>query len=151
MHNKYLITLSLIFTLFFTVPTGAQEQKKSLQLIKVRPQLGQIFYQVFSCQGITTQTWQQLTPVLSQSILPQHALEKINLAALGIEVACIRVFQDTNGDQQLNFDRSDIPNEPVGFSNNPSLMLGYPKPSKTAVTLVGDKSIVIKMNYRRKN
>ena len=41
----------------------------------------------------------------------------------------IQVFQDSNGNGQLDLSPRGIPQEPVGFSGNPSLFGGKPKPS----------------------
>jgi len=42
----------------------------------------------------------------------------------------LQVFQDTNGNGQLDLSPRGIPLEPVGFSTNPSLLLGKPTPLK---------------------
>jgi uncharacterized protein (DUF2141 family) len=41
----------------------------------------------------------------------------------------IQLFQDSNGNGQLDQGRRGIPLEPVGFSSNPPLLNGKPKPS----------------------
>lgn len=41
----------------------------------------------------------------------------------------VQVFQDSNGNGQLDLSPRGIPLEPVGFSGNPSLFGGKPKPS----------------------
>jgi uncharacterized protein (DUF2141 family) len=41
----------------------------------------------------------------------------------------IQVFQDSNGNAQLDLSPRGIPLEPVGFSGNPALFGGKPKPS----------------------
>jgi len=62
------------------------------------------------------------------------------------------VFQNVDGDEQLVFSESGIPKEPVGFSDNPTLILGYPKLKSIRVSLLeaNDSLLSIKMNYRRK-
>jgi uncharacterized protein (DUF2141 family) len=41
----------------------------------------------------------------------------------------IQLYQDSNGNGQLDLGRRGIPLEPVGFSSNPPLLNGKPKPS----------------------
>lgn len=42
----------------------------------------------------------------------------------------VQLFQDTNANGHLDNSRSGIPKEPVGFSNNPSLLRGKPSIDK---------------------
>ncbi|AQZ36325.1 hypothetical protein BHQ29_19680 [Pseudomonas sp. LPH1] len=42
-----------------------------------------------------------------------------------------QVFQDSNGNGQLDLSPRGIPLEPVGFSGNPSLFGGKPKPGES--------------------
>ena len=39
----------------------------------------------------------------------------------------VTIFQDENGDNELNTNFMGIPKEPYGFSNNPKIMFGPPK------------------------
>lgn len=43
----------------------------------------------------------------------------------------VQVFQDSNGNGQLDLSPRGIPLEPVGFSGNPSLFGGKPTPSES--------------------
>ncbi|MCU1717884.1 DUF2141 domain-containing protein [Pseudomonas sp. 5P_3.1_Bac2] len=42
----------------------------------------------------------------------------------------IALYQDRNGNAQLDQSLRGIPQEPVGFSNNPTLLDGKPKPAQ---------------------
>lgn len=53
----------------------------------------------------------------------------LRIAALPPGRYAVQVFQDSNGNGQLDLSPRGIPLEPVGFSGNPSLFGGKPKPS----------------------
>jgi len=52
----------------------------------------------------------------------------LRLSALPPGRYAIQLFQDSNGNGQLDHGRRGIPLEPVGFSANPSLLNGKPEP-----------------------
>lgn len=63
----------------------------------------------------------------------------------------IQVFQDRNGNGVLDLTPRGLPLEPVGFSNNPSLLSGKPTPSKSGfVHGTGDSELLIRLHPPRK-
>lgn len=60
----------------------------------------------------------------------------------------MRIFQDINKNQQLDMTDTGIPLEPVGFSQNPSLVNGIPPLSDCQFT--AGESIEINMKWRKK-
>ncbi|MBD9482876.1 DUF2141 domain-containing protein [Pseudomonas sp. PDM14] len=63
----------------------------------------------------------------------------------------IQVFQDSNGNGVLDLTPRGLPLEPVGFSNNPSLLGGKPTPSKsTFVHGSADSELLIRLHAPRK-
>lgn len=52
----------------------------------------------------------------------------------------LRLYQDLNGNHQLDRDISGYPLEPVGFSGNPELLLGEPLPADCEL-VVGDEGL----------
>ncbi|PKQ41454.1 hypothetical protein CXP40_11035 [Pseudomonas sp. YY-1] len=64
----------------------------------------------------------------------------------------IQVFQDSNGNGQLDLSPRGIPQEPVGFSGNPSLFGGKPKPSDSLFEhRTTDSVISVRLIPPRKN
>ncbi|TRO42039.1 DUF2141 domain-containing protein [Pseudomonas sp. ALS1131] len=64
----------------------------------------------------------------------------------------IQVFQDSNGNGQLDLSPRGIPQEPVGFSGNPSLFGGKPKPSDSLFEhSTTDSVISVRLIPPRKN
>ncbi|WP_437882505.1 DUF2141 domain-containing protein [Pseudomonas sp. LRF_L74] len=58
----------------------------------------------------------------------------------------IQVYQDSNGNGRLDLSRRGIPQEPVGFSGNPSLVNGKPSPERCLfVHGSGDTELVIRL------
>ena len=109
---------------------------------------GQLHYQVFSCSPNETTEWEQLTADMTNRVKSIADTTALTIRLTPGADYCIRAFQDTNNNGALDFGTSGIPREPVGFSTNPSLMLGYPLPAATLFKLVNDQ-ITIKMNYPR--
>jgi len=151
MSNKLLILCNFIILLMFTVGAVAATEV-TFEIKKIRKTQGDLHYQIFNCNNPEIDKWDDLTLLSSGVVTPNSAKIKVKTQFLVTRLSCIRIFQDTNGSGTLEFSESGIPNEAVGFSDNPSLMLGYPKPQSTAVVLKegDDRLLSIKMNYRRK-
>lgn len=60
----------------------------------------------------------------------------------------VQLFVDVNGNRQLDVSPRGIPREPVGFSNNPSLLKGEPKIEAAAFTL-GDQPLQLNIRLRQ--
>ncbi|MEO4048520.1 DUF2141 domain-containing protein [Pseudomonas sp. CAU 1711] len=69
------------------------------------------------------QDWQPILKQLSGSE-PQLRLDDLPPGHYALQL-----FQDRNGNGKLDLSPRGIPLEPVGFSNNPSLFAGKPKPA----------------------
>lgn len=150
MTIKRIFSISLFFLTILSFNVLAQQVENSFNLIKIKPQLGDLHYQVFRCTSEEKQRWDKLELVVQGHAVATEKTLLVELNNIGAGGYCVRVYQDTNGNQQLDFGSGNIPLEPVGFSSNPNLMLGYPAPKKTFIELPSNKLIKIKMNYRRK-
>jgi len=124
----------------------------AFEITNIRKTQGDLYYQIFNCDDVNVETWNELTLISSGTVTPNNDEIVVRVEDSVTEKNCIRIFQDTDKNGALEFSESGIPKEPVGFSDNPRLMLGYPKPQATAVTLTeNDESLLsIKMNYRRR-
>ncbi|MDD0845291.1 DUF2141 domain-containing protein [Pseudomonas sp. Gutcm_11s] len=62
----------------------------------------------------------------------------------------VQLFQDLDGDGTLALSPRGVPREPVGFSSNPALFKGKPKPPQCLFEHgSGDTLIVVKLRGRR--
>ncbi len=132
----------------------AQSEGLLVDVQRIKNAQGQLHYQLFTCPNNEQSTWQQLNLLITaQAIIEKHTL----LLAFPKVVSgqyIVRVFQDTNNNGQLDFSDNGVPKEPTGFSNNPSLLLGYPKPSDSCFLYddsdLGRDIVVIKLNNKKK-
>ena len=66
-------------------------------------------------------------------------------------IYAISIFQDLNGNGELDENKSGIPSEPFGFSNDARGKLGPPKYKKASFGFNGDLSIHLRMvNHAKK-
>ncbi|WP_286784297.1 MULTISPECIES: DUF2141 domain-containing protein [Pseudomonas] len=62
----------------------------------------------------------------------------------------VQVYQDLDGNGQLNLSPRGLPLEPVGFSGNPSLLSGKPRPEECLLTHGERDSVLsIRLQSRR--
>jgi len=98
----------------------------SITVERIKQKKGQLHYQLFSCPVNKEVSWEELTLMQSgQSVISQTELS-FTLNSLDTGRYIVRVFQDINDNQQLDYASNGIPKEPFGFSTNPSVMLGQP-------------------------
>lgn len=60
----------------------------------------------------------------------------------------VQLFVDQNANGQLDVTRRGLPSEPVGFSNNPRLLMGKPTPSGSAFDH-GNADSLVQIELRR--
>lgn len=62
----------------------------------------------------------------------------------------LQLFQDSNGNDQLDLSPRGIPLEPVGFSANPTLLNGKPKPLQCLFEHgSGDSEVLVRLHSKR--
>ncbi len=148
--NSFKPILFLAALSFSTLAVGhPQEPILKLSINSIKPTQGELYYQLFSCAKGTTDLWSDLTPLLNAKVTVIGEQQFVNLAATVNQHYCVRVYQDTNANGQIDFGTGGIPREAVGFSDNPNLLLGYPTPSDTVFYHDGKTAVAIKMNYPR--
>lgn len=134
------------------VETELVEQQISpidLTIQKVKFEKGDLQYQLFECSADDQVKWHDLTPVVTRRIKPKQESVNVKLDGDIDKAFCLRVFQDSNNNGQLDFGTAGIPKEAVGFSINPNLMLGQPVPADTRFHHRTDTKISIDLNYPR--
>ncbi|WP_170309700.1 DUF2141 domain-containing protein [Litorilituus lipolyticus] len=156
-----MIVLSIFLYLpiaFFTKIQAKDETALVVHVERIKRIEGTLFYQLFECPESELVTWSDLrliyankTAVIDNNIiitLPHSAVKSVP-DENGNRVA-FRVFQDIDNDGVLAFSNGDIPKEPTGFSNNPSLILGMPKPVDTCFEYDSIRNVKVKLNNKRK-
>ena len=128
------------------------EKRSNLQLTvrRIKQLTGTLHYQLLNCPEDETSQWSQLQIVQQGNQLVSKKDASLSIDGLLEGSYIIRVFQDMNKNQALDYSDNDIPKEPTGFSTNPSLILGEPVPFKTCFEFKNGSTVVINMNNKRK-
>jgi len=139
------------FTVLFSCKLFAVEQGYSLDIsfAKFRQVEGQSHFQVLDCSN-TALAWDDLPEVRAQNFTVTSYEHKVTLNELPEGHYCLRFFQDLNANGILDVSSSSIPKEPVGFSNNPNLMMGLPSPENSMFDFASSKAIKVNVNYKKR-
>ncbi len=132
--------------------TFAVKQNNDSILVKnIKELKGELHYQIFDCSENEIGTWQELTLLHSAEITIDN--KEINISEPLEHKAgyCIRVFQDLNQNEQLDMSTNGVPKEATGFSNNPSLFKGAPKPAATWFSYQTGEQVIINMNNKKRH
>lgn len=82
-------------------------------------------------------------------LLPPNS-SKLSFSKLEPEQICARIFLDLNDNNQLDHSFIGLPMEPVGFTNNPSLLSGQPAPEMACFDLLpGDNTQSITLTHKK--
>jgi len=140
-----------VSTILFSCKLFAVEQGYSLDIsfAKFRQVEGQSHFQVLDCSNIDL-AWDDLPEIRVQNFTVTSDEHKVTLNELPEGRYCLRFFQDLNGNGLLDVSSSSIPKEPVGFSNNPNLMMGLPSPENSMFELTSSKFIKVNVNYKKR-
>lgn len=83
--------------------------------------------------------------------LIQSREDELRLSELPPGRYAVQLFQDLDGDGLLALSPRGIPQEPVGFSTNPALVKGKPKPLQCLFEhATGDTRIVVKLRRKKR-
>jgi len=142
-------------TLLIVMCTDLYAQNKGLvvEVQRIKKIQGELHYQLFSCPDTEETSWTTLIPLVSRKTEIKTDSLKLNFPMLKSGQYIVRAFQDLNGNAELDFSGNGIPKEPTGFSNNPSLLLGYPNPVDSCFLYDEDNRetelVVIKLNNKK--
>lgn len=81
------------------------------------------------------------------SITPDEAKQGFLLTNLPAGEVAVTFIHDENGNKKLDKKALGLPDEGVGFSNNPRIFFGAPSFNRAKVKLTGDESIKVRMKY----
>lgn len=144
---KFTIIASLLSITLFSNSSYSLELTVKVAKIKTLEQ--KITMDLFLLPETTAQSWDTLT-LIEKRIIELHTKNQvIAFSNLQAGTYAIRVFQDTNDNTMLDKSTNDIPLEPVGFSQNPSLFGGEPTPEDSAIILAGNQHININLKHRK--
>jgi uncharacterized protein (DUF2141 family) len=150
MIKRLIITLFFSFTLFST-PSFSLEL--TVKIEKVKEFDKKVLMELFLLTDTEALHWEEL-PIMERKVVElntesQQARRNIVFSALQTGKYALRVFQDNNNNGILDKSSNNIPLEPIGFSENPSLFGGEPSPSECAIILINDQTIVVNLKHRK--
>jgi len=116
---------------------------------KIKQLQGNLIIELFDLSRSTPQDWQEIQPIAHHTITLKSFKQTFQFSELSTGRYAIRVFQDINNNQLLDKSTSDLPLEPVGFSQNPSLFKGEPTIEDCAINLNNDNDISITLRHRK--
>ena len=145
--TKFIITILLFGIALYSNPSFSLALTVKVEKIKnIDPK---IVMEVYLLTDTNSQDWQGLHLIDKKITESDTNNQDIIFAGLQKGTYAIRLFQDINSNDMLDRSSNDIPLEPVGFSNNPSLFGGEPTPEDSAFVLIKDQSITINLKHRK--
>ena len=143
-----------ILLMLMTTTLYAQSNALSVDVQRIKQIQGQLHYQLFACPTSKEVPWPELKPLITRRVDIKKEDLQLSIASLESGQYIFRAYQDLNANGQLDFSDNGVPKEPTGFSNNPSLFLGYPKPIDSCFLYDANdqakQAIIIKLNNKRK-
>lgn len=148
-----------ILLMFIAINVSAQNKALSVEIQRIKQSQGQLHYQLFTCPKNEAATWDKLKPLVTDKVDIAKDSLRLSFPKLESGLYIFRAYQDLNDNVQLDFSGNGVPKEPTGFSNNPNLLLGYPKPidscflydASDSASHSVNHSIIIKLNNKRKS
>ncbi len=145
--TKFIITILLFSIALYSNPSFSLALTVKVEKIKnIDPK---IVMEVYLLTDTNSQDWQGLHLIDKKITESDTNNQDIIFTGLQEGNYAIRLFQDMNNNGMLDRSSNDIPLEPVGFSNNPSLFGGEPTPEDSAFVLIKDQSITINLKHRK--
>ena len=115
-----------------------------LKITTKNPQKGQLYVELYNLplSSSDENNWQDILTISSHSfsLTAKDKSQFFMIKDLPVGSVCIRSFVDLNGNQKLDRSALGLPNEPVGFANNPPLMLGEPDPDKACFVVLDERN-----------
>jgi acyl-CoA reductase-like NAD-dependent aldehyde dehydrogenase/uncharacterized protein (DUF2141 family) len=139
------LVLALTFTAVVAVSTHAQSQAEaslSIDVLLTPGARGELGYLIFDSSGGFPG---DRNKAVRHGFLPIAGnLHKLIIKAdLPPGTYAVSVYEDRNGNHQLDHNLIGIPREPVGVSNNPPARMGLPRFRECSVHLVGKPMVIV--------
>jgi uncharacterized protein (DUF2141 family) len=138
------MTIICTFLLLFSGLLGGNGHYIIIEVDNIRKAEGKFMVAVFDCpeKYMSDQVCSSLVmPVTSDDS------QKLNVPVSATGTYAICLFQDLNKNGKLDRNRLGIPDEPYGFSNNPTIIWGPPGFDKTSFMYTGEagKKLTIRL------
>ena len=153
-----LLTLIMLFNSFqsnahnnsITPEKGPlQSHLLSVQLTNIKTISGVGHLQLFNCVD-KKRTIDSQPIIFNESFKIEHSQQLVFTRTLPTGLYGLRLYQDVNLDGKLNLSPNQIPIEPVGFSNNPSLVFGIPELEHICFRIEDDLELKVKLKHNEK-
>ena len=145
--TKFIITILLFSIALYSNPSFSLAL--TVKVEKIKNVGSNIVMEMYLLTDTNSQDWQDLHLIDKKITESDTNNQDIIFAGLQKGTYAIRLFQDINSNDMLDRSSNNIPLEPVGFSNNPSLFGGEPTPEDSAFVLIKDQSITINLKHRK--
>ncbi|MCI2282642.1 DUF2141 domain-containing protein [Colwellia sp. MSW7] len=145
--TKFIITIFLFSIALFSNPSFSLEL--TVKVAKIKTIDKKIVMEVYLLTDTNSQDWQNLHLIDKKITEFDTDNQDIIFTGLQKRTYAIRLFQDINNNGLLDRSSNNIPLEPVGFSNNPSLFGGEPTPEDSAFVLTKDQRVTINLKHRK--
>jgi uncharacterized protein (DUF2141 family) len=137
------VLLTALSLLFPIAADAAAASRLTVNINGLNSRQGQVCLNLFANgDGFPTQgaTKQQCVALSDRPV-------QVSFSNLAPGKYAVAVLHDANGDGQANQNFLGIPTEGFGFSGNPTIRIGPPSFSETAVNVSGSATIQIQMRY----
>ena len=140
---------SIIFLLFFfNLSVSAQSAKISVEVINIQYLTGTIKLGIFDkVHNYRTKS----DPCLKANLAVTDSMITFVFEDVPLGRYAIATYHDENNDDTLNTRKLGIPVEGIGFSGKFNSRIKPPDFNLASIRLKADTTIVIKMNYNKKN
>lgn len=134
------ILIALFLAIVISSFSSFQESEKltlKLQITNIKDAVGDMYIAVYSDEAsyMKNRFAEAIAPIKTEGILEVDI--KIPKGTYAITI-----FQDENGDTELNTNFMGIPKEPFGFSNNPKMMFGPPNFKEASFDFTEDGQLI---------
>ena len=127
---KRLLAAATVFTAF---AGQAMAGPVEVDLANVQSSAGKVYLAIFDKAG-----WDAYEPVAAKVVPVSEGGASAKFEGLAPGQYAIRLFQDVNGNGELDLGQYRIPVEPYGFSNDAPVMMGPPSWKNAVFEVTGE-------------
>ena len=144
--------ISIIIAMLIAMTSSAQGNTHTLtvEFKKIKQPQGELIVALYEIPNTSSQSWDTIQPVAQHVLVLKTIEPTVQFSELSLGHYAIRVFQDVNNNQLLDKSANNIPKEPVGFSQNPSLFKGEPTIEDCIITLSKDTTVSITLRHPKR-
>lgn len=136
---KILVTLAIIFSLFFSNATAQNKQTVTATVVNVSSDNGKVYFTLYTKDGFMKQALQSKIAIIKDG---KSMVTFEDVVAGEYAIIC---YHDKNSNQKMDFMPNGMPLEDYGSTNN-VLVMGPPQ-FDTAKFVVADKNVSFDIKF----